>query len=91
MNRTPSDCDVCGKPSDTVRVIEAYGIETGACASCRGVDDDDERVVPVITSSEWRVKRRLGYASVINGQKYVLALEPLTGATILQPVTVSRS
>lgn len=32
------ECDCCGEmvPQDRIRVVIAYGIETSACAACRG-------------------------------------------------------
>ena len=38
-----------------------------------------------ITKSEW-AKKPKAYKSIIDGQKYILALDPKTGGTILKPV-----
>lgn len=37
------ECDCCGKQGELARVW-AYGIETFACARCRGDDEDAEAV-----------------------------------------------
>jgi hypothetical protein len=42
-----------------------------------------------ITRTEWQSYCRHGYASVTNGQRFVLALEKATGATILEPIAVA--
>ncbi len=41
-----------------------------------------------ITKAEWATYVRHGYASVKDGQRYVLAHERATGATVLEPVEV---
>lgn len=36
------ECDCCGAevPGDQIAVVIAYGIETAACARCRGCEDE---------------------------------------------------
>ena len=41
-----------------------------------------------LTRSEWLRNVRHGYASVKDGQRYILAYERSTGATVLEPVDV---
>ncbi len=41
-----------------------------------------------ITKAKWEEQKRHGYASVSNGQRYILRYETETGATVLQPVEV---
>ena len=38
MADAASDCDVCGKQRKRIGVVWAYGIETGACDKCRGLE-----------------------------------------------------
>jgi hypothetical protein len=40
---------------------------------------------------EWQTKKQHGYASVTNGQKYILELDPKTQGTVLTPVDVKGS
>ncbi len=42
-----------------------------------------------ITKAEWQSYCLHGYASVTNGQRFVLALDKATQATTLEPVEVS--
>ncbi len=45
-----------------------------------------------ITQAAWREAKRHGFTSVAeNGQRYMLTLDKATGATVLQPVSVSGS
>lgn len=50
---TELQCDCCGAlvPVDQIRTVVAYGIETSACARCRGDGDalvpDDSEPLPV--------------------------------------------
>lgn len=43
-----------------------------------------------ITRAEWETLRRHGYASIRDGQHFVLVLDKATQATVLQPVRVVR-
>ena len=38
---TMTQCDVCGKMSDDIKTIVAYGLDTDACAECRGEEKED--------------------------------------------------
>ena len=37
-----TQCDVCGKMSDDIKTIVAYGLDTDACAECRGEEKEDQ-------------------------------------------------
>jgi hypothetical protein len=41
-----------------------------------------------ISKDLWERNKRHGYASVSNGQRYILCLDTKTGATVLQPVEI---
>lgn len=41
-----------------------------------------------ITKAEWKNYRKHGYASVIAGKRFVLALDRASGATVLEPVVI---
>jgi Zn-finger nucleic acid-binding protein len=44
MTDDMASCDCCGEmvPRDDIRVVIAYGIETGACSRCRGVEPEPD-------------------------------------------------
>lgn len=83
-----SDCDVCGKRRKRIGVVWAYGIETGACDKCRGlemenkqtafrttIDGGSERQLPVEVDGWWDSEGAYTLESVTlvhNGKTYDL-------------------
>lgn len=71
---------------------KVYALTGGPKAACiaNGNTWADSEVKPKydqITKAEW-AKKPKAYKSIIDGQKYILALDPKTGGTILKPVDV---
>ena len=71
---------------------KVYALTGGPGSKCiaNGNTWADSEVKPKyeqITKSEW-AKKPKAYKSIIDGQKYILALDPKTGGTILKPVDV---
>jgi len=47
------------------------------------------KVLPAISRASYAAQLETGYASEINGRPFILAYDPDTGSTVLQPVTLA--